>query len=65
MTDLTAQNHGSIILLAGTTPAGKAWMAEHLPGDAQTWGDSVVVEPRYITDILAGAAEDGLTSNWS
>jgi hypothetical protein len=26
-----------------------------------TWGDSIVVEPRYVDDIAWGAADNGLT----
>jgi hypothetical protein len=60
MADLTVANHGSILLLRGDTPAGKAWLLEHIASDAQTWHDSIVVEPRYIDDIVCGAIIDGL-----
>lgn len=59
--DVVAHDHGSIWTLHFRTEAGKEWRAEHLPGDALTWGvDGVVVEPRYVGAILEGAHEDGL-----
>lgn len=61
MTDLTVANHGSIFLLTPTSETGDAWIAKHIPTDALTWGSSIVVEPRFIGDIVAGATADGLT----
>lgn len=58
--DLTAADHGSIWLLTPLTPAGEDWIDEHIPKDAQTFGGSIVVEHRYIADIIAGARNDGL-----
>lgn len=59
--DLVVQDHGSIFLLTPHTDAGREWVAEHIPDDAQTWGiGSIVVEHRYITDIVVGAQGDGL-----
>lgn len=60
MADLSIQNEGSIFLLRGLTDAGKAWIAENIPDDAQHFGGAVVVEHRYIGDIAQGAANDGL-----
>lgn len=61
MADLSIQNEGNIFILRALTDAGKQWVADHIPADAQTWGqDGVVVEHRYIGDIASGAALDGL-----
>ena len=60
MADLSIQNEGSIFLLRSHTDAGKAWIAENIPDDAQWYGGAVVVEHRYIGDIAQGAANDGL-----
>lgn len=60
--DFNVVHHGSIVLLTPLTPAAHAWAEEFLPDDAQTWGPgSVVVEPRYIADIVDGIRGDGLT----
>ena len=44
--DFLVENHGSVFL--------------HLPEDHLTFAGSVVVEHRYIIDILRGAIADGL-----
>ena len=63
-TDLKFTDYGSIWLLVAKTPAGKAWLDEYVesPGDDQPccWGDALVVEPRYVFDIVDGAEMDGL-----
>jgi hypothetical protein len=58
--DLVVQDHGSIFLLSPRTPAGNAWVEEHLPEDATRMGRAIVVEHRYIEDIINGAMSDGL-----
>lgn len=60
MTDLSVENHGSILLLRPLTDAGTAWLDEHIDSEAQSFGGAIVVEPRYIADIVAGAIDDGL-----
>jgi hypothetical protein len=60
MADLAVHNHGSIFLLQPTSVAGSEWIDQHIPEDAMTWGDSIVVEHRYIEDIVIGAQYDGL-----
>lgn len=62
MADLSIRNEGSIFLLRGTSPAGIAWIEEHiLSGDeVQTFGGAVVVEHRFIGNIAQGAVNDGL-----
>jgi len=58
--DLSVTNHGSLFLLTPTSMRGGDWINEHIPEDAMTWGISIVVEHRYITDIIQGAINDGL-----
>lgn len=56
---VTVVNHGSIALLTPITVEAREWCDEHIPGDALMWGrSSIVVEPRYLQDILAGMALD-------
>jgi hypothetical protein len=61
MVDLSVTNHGSIYLLTPTSTRGGDWINEHIPEDATTWGISIVVEHRYIADIVEGAIADGLS----
>jgi hypothetical protein len=59
-TDFVCENHFSVFLLRPTTPAASDWIEAHLPDDRMTFGDAVVVEPRYVWAILVGLQEDGL-----
>lgn len=63
MADIRVANHGSILILNGITPAGEEWLSEHCSdeaGEVQTWGGGIVVEPRYVNDIINGAIAEGL-----
>ena len=58
--DFVVENHGSIFLLTPLTPYANSWVEEHLPEDRMTFGGSIVVEHRYISDIVHGIQNDGL-----
>jgi hypothetical protein len=58
--DLIVHDQGSIFLLFSMTPTGDAWTEEHISDDATRMGRAVVVEHRYIEDIINGAMSDGL-----
>jgi hypothetical protein len=58
--DLLVENHGSSFLLDAVTDIGRDRIAEDIPEDAQVWGDAIVVEHRFIRDIVVGAVADGL-----
>jgi hypothetical protein len=58
--DFSVSNHGSIFLLEPHTDAAIDWVADHLPAEALTFGDAVVVEHRFISDIVTGIQADGL-----
>ena len=59
--DVAFEDHGSIWLARPYTPAADDWIAEHIPGDAQFLGGALVIEPRYVPDIVQGMQGDGLT----
>lgn len=59
-TDFTVRDEGSIFLLTPETPEADAWVAEHLPEDAMRFGKAVVIEHRYVSDIVDGIQADGL-----
>jgi hypothetical protein len=61
MTDFLFRQDGSIALLTPRTEAAREWAGEHLPADAMTWGGAIVIEPRYVHDILTGILRDSLT----
>lgn len=58
--DFICQNHGSIFLLIPRSAPATTWIEENLPSDRMTFGDGVVVEPRYVWAILEGIQSDGL-----
>ncbi len=59
--DVSVQNHGSICIINFTSKNAQAWREEHIPEEAQCWGQhGVAVEPRYVGDILEGIQNDGL-----
>ena len=59
--DFEVSCHGSIYIFTPLTPAAREWVAEFLPEDAQRWAGGVVVEHRFIADIVQGAQRDGLS----
>jgi hypothetical protein len=60
MSDFSVRNEGNIFLLTPNTPDAREWIEAHIPDDAQHFGVAVVVEHRYIADIVAGIQSDGL-----
>lgn len=58
--DFICENHFSLFLLRPVSPSAFAWVEEHLPVDRITFGNAVVVEPRYVWAILVGLQDDGL-----
>jgi hypothetical protein len=60
--DFVLENHGSIFLLKPLTPSAISWIEDHIGQDNgyQPYFPTVVVEHRYIADIVAGIQNDGL-----
>ena len=59
--DFVVKNEGSIFILRPVSTAAKDWANEHIPEDATHFGGGIVVEHRYIQDIIDGIKGDGLT----
>jgi len=60
--DFQFQNEGTLGILWPLTPAAEDWVFNHLPADVTRWGrNGVVIEHRYVDDILFGIQNDGLT----
>jgi hypothetical protein len=57
--DFQIQNEGSLVILYPQSDAGRNWIAEHI-GEHQEWCGGVVIESRYVGDVLAGIESDGL-----
>ncbi len=58
--DVSVANHGSLFLLYPQTEDALYWVALNLPEDVLHAGRAIVVEPRYVADIVAGLQADGL-----
>ena len=60
--DILVQNHGSIVLLRPSTPAGRAWLEANCDrsGYQPFGGGTLLCEPRYVAVIVAGARGAGL-----
>jgi hypothetical protein len=60
--DIRVENYGSIVLLRPATAAGREWLEANCDeNDYQPFGGGTLLcEPRYVADIVAGAREAGL-----
>jgi hypothetical protein len=60
--DVAIQNESSITLLRPLTPAATAWIKHNIGPDNgyQPYYPTIVVEWRYVQDILEGMVRDGL-----
>jgi hypothetical protein len=58
--DLLVHGHGSIYLLRPTSRRGRRWVDVQIAADRTEWAGAIVVEHRFIGDIICGAIADGL-----
>ena len=61
-TDFYLENHHSIALLRPISDAAREWVDEHIGennGFQPYWPD-VVIEHRYVADVVQGIVSDGL-----
>jgi hypothetical protein len=58
--DLLVQGEGTVYLIHAVSPAGHAWIENHIASDAPSLGDAVAVEHRFIADIVLAAIREGL-----
>lgn len=58
--DVRIEHHGSLYLLRPQTTAAWTWVSAHTPADSQYFDGALVVEPRYVGDVLVGMRNEGL-----
>jgi hypothetical protein len=60
--DFRVEFHGAIILLCPLTSPGCAWVERHIGADNgyQPYYPTVILEPRYIDDVLGDIHKKGL-----
>lgn len=56
---LTAENHGSLILIRPITAPARSWLHEHVDGEAQWFSGALVVEPRFFDALCVGLNDAG------
>ncbi len=61
MSDFMLQNSGSISVLTPLTQQAAKWIDDHIDPNAQSWGGGVVIEHRYVDDIVDGIERDGFS----
>ncbi len=56
------EKHGSLFLLCPRTDVAREWVEQNIGRDNgfQPYWPTVVVEHRYVADIVEGASETGL-----
>lgn len=59
-TDVSVENHSSIILLRPHTDAAREWFESNVESGAFWFGGAMACEPRYVDDIIDGMLADGL-----
>ena len=57
--DFVVANHGSIFLVDPQSDSARSHLIEHVSDDAQWYGGTLVVEHRYIGDLINQLVEDG------
>lgn len=57
--DFRIENHGSIFLFDPLNTAAEEHLRENVSEQAQWFGGSLVVEPRYIADLAAALQAEG------
>ena len=54
---VSVENHGTLVLVRPLTVDVEAWLKEHT--DGQWFGGALVVEPRYVEELLLGLIDQG------
>lgn len=63
--DFLIANHGTIILVTPVTLDATKWVNKHLAEDRLMYGAAIVVEPRYISNLVKGIQKSSLSVEWS
>lgn len=58
--DFLLEGQGSIAVLYPQNDAAEDWIFQNLPSDATRWAGGIVIEHRYVGDIVFGIRNDGL-----
>lgn len=56
---VSVENHGTIALVRPLDSTAREWLEEHTLEEAQWFGGALVVEPRYLENLIDGFTADG------
>ena len=59
--DFKVQIDISISVLHAKTQNAREWVHDHIPDDAQTWCGGIVIEPRFLDNVIEGIQQSGMT----
>ena len=59
MNDFLVENHGTMFLLRPLSEDAHAWLADNLLA-AEYFGDAVIIDHRYIQDVVEQIRLEGL-----
>lgn len=60
MPDLQFSNLGFAAFCAPMTTAGRRWLKKNVAAESTAIGNTLLIEHRYLADIVEGARADGL-----
>lgn len=58
--DIRIESHFSLFLVWPLSARAISWLRENVNRECQRFGSALVVEPRYVNDIISGMTDDGL-----
>ena len=59
--DIQVENHFSLFLIRPLSDRARAWIQRFVQPDALYFGSALVVEPRFVGDLIEGMVTSGLT----
>ena len=63
--DFAVVSHGSVYTLRADSPLVEEWIEEHVGGKTQWFGDALVIEHRYVRDIVEALESEGFVGSFS
>ena len=58
--DFSVTDHGSIALLKLHSSEARSWVAENVEEGPAKWAGALVIEPRYVANIVEALEDAGL-----
>jgi len=61
MSDVTIEDHGSVVMVRPVSDAAKSWVKEHVQLESWQWlGGAFACDHRMVMDLVDGMVEAGL-----